>query len=58
MTLKGTFNAPQPTPGRSWDAHTPCKPSCCKTPYGHSTVRDNALVASLRCHCHGEEPKS
>ena len=34
-----------------------CKPSCCGTPYGHSTARDSAVRASDRCQCHGEPVK-
>lgn len=39
MTLKGTFNAPQPTPGRSWDAQPEHICSQCRTPLGKSTIR-------------------
>lgn len=35
----------------------PCRPSCCKSPYGHSTVRDGFPAWHKEaCHCH-ETPK-
>ena len=31
-----------------------CRPSCCRTPYGHSTVRDHLPVTDpAACRCHG-----
>ena len=36
---------------------TPCRPSCCKTPYGHSTVRDSLPdYHKDACHCHAVAP--
>lgn len=39
MTLKGTFNAPQYTPGRSWDSPPAHICSNCRTPTGKSAIR-------------------
>jgi hypothetical protein len=41
-------------PGGGHDAGVGrCRPSCCKTPLGHSTVRDNYPAwHKLACHCH------
>lgn len=33
-----------------------CKPSCCKTPFGDSTVRDG-LSEWRRCKCHDVKPE-
>lgn len=42
-------NGPEQLPGR-------CRPSCCKTPFGHSTVRDG-LPEWRRCKCHDAPPE-
>lgn len=35
--------------------NTDCRPSCCKTPFGHSTVRDRLPASHPHaCHCHRE----
>ena len=42
-------SGPEGLPGR-------CKPSCCKTPFGHSTARDG-LPEWRRCKCHDVTPE-
>lgn len=58
MTRHGSWNTTNTHNGVSDEpAKLPCKASCCKTPYGHSTARDG-LPAWHRdaCHCHDVTP--
>lgn len=58
MTRHGSWNTTNTHNGVSDEpAKLPCKASCCKTPYGHSTARD-AFPAWHRdaCHCHDSQP--
>lgn len=44
---------PRPQPH---ETKTPCRAPCCKTPFGHSTVRDQFPSWHREaCRCHGEE---
>lgn len=52
-----------PAPRGEWNPSggraraTRCKPSCCKTPLGHSTVRDHLPETDDNaCKCHPKEP--
>ena len=40
-----------------WGSSSACRRGCCWTPFGHSVLRDDALVSSLRCHCHEHDPQ-
>ena len=53
MTLKGAFNAPQPTPGRSWDERV--KPCCARCQRGTKAVLGPCGMTN--CKCHGGESK-
>lgn len=45
-----------PTQARDVPTTQDCKPSCCKSPYGHSTGRDQIPAWHKdACHCHDRE---
>jgi hypothetical protein len=47
-----------PTP-RERGEGMPCKKSCCWSPFGHSTVRDNIPAWHKdACHCHNPKEQS
>lgn len=47
-----------PAPSGSQGAPEGCKASCCKSPYGHSVVRDSfPKWHKEACHCHEKRNK-
>jgi len=57
VTSHTTRNASRHAPAGGSDPDRPgrCRPSCCKTPFGHSTANDiYAPWDPKRCQCHNE----